>query len=219
MKRLLLAVMIAILGIAMFDTTANAAGPEQRGRERAGKLLQRGGERIREVATVLEMTPREILNELRQGRTIEEIATEKGVPLSEIEAILSQPYEERIANAVAEGVLSQEQADYLLTQSDERLNDFLTLSPRHALREPMLEDLATVLDMSEEEIVAQIQEGSTPADIVAASGQSADSVVAEMVALKDADLTERVNLDLLTETQKRRILYGYEQMLTNRLGG
>jgi hypothetical protein len=219
MKRILLAVMIAVLGVAMLGTTANAAGPEQRGGDRAGKLMQRAGMRIREAAALLDMTPRELLGELRDGNTIESLATEQGVALSDIEAALSQPYEERIANAVADGVLSQEQADYLLAQADERLNDFLTLPPRRALQEPLLEDLATVLGMSEDEIVTQIQEGSTPTEIVAASGQSAASVVAEMVALKDADLTERVTLDLLTETQKRRILYGYEQMLTNRLGG
>jgi uncharacterized protein (DUF433 family) len=219
MKRVLLALMIAVLGIAMLGTTANAAGPEQRGGDRAGKLMQRAGMRIREAAALLDMTPRELLGELRDGNTIESLATEQGVPLSEIEAVLSQPYEERIANAVAEGILSQEQADYLLAQADERLNDFLTLPPRRALQEPLLEDLATVLGVSEDELVSRIQAGETPTEIVTSSGQSTESVITEMVALKDADLTERVALDLLTETQKRRILYGYEQRLTNRLGG
>jgi uncharacterized protein (DUF433 family) len=217
MKRILLAVMIAILGVAMLGTTANAAGPEQRGTERAGKLLRGGGERIEAVAELLGMEPREILRELRGGATIEDLANEKGVPLSDIEAALAQPYLERIEAEVEAGVLTREQADYLSARAEERLNDFLTLSPRRALREPMLEDLAAVLGTSEEDIIAQIEAGSTPAEIVSASGKSVESVVAELVALKDADLTERVNLDLLTDTQKNRVLRAYERRLTNRL--
>ena len=217
MKRVLLAVMIAILGVAMLGTTANAAGPEQRGGNRATKLMRGAGERIQAVSALLEMEPRAILGELREGATIESLATEKGVPLSEIEAALAQPYRERIAEEVAAGVLTQEQADYLTARTQERLNDFLTLSPRQALRQPMLEDLATVLGISEAGIVAQVEAGSTPAEIVAASGKGVDSVVAELVALKDGDLTERVNLDLMTATQKNRALRGYERMLTARL--
>lgn len=217
MKRILLAVMIAILGVAMLGTTANAAGPEQRGGNRASKLLRGAGERIEAVAELLGMEPREILAELRDGATIEALATEKGVPLSEIEDALAQPYRERIAEEVEAGVLTQEQAEYLSARAEERLNDFLTLSPRRALREPMLEDLATVLETSKEEIIAQIEAGSTPAEIVSASDKSIERVITELVALKDADLTERVNLDLLTETQKNRALRAYERLLTNRL--
>jgi hypothetical protein len=217
MKRVLLAVMIAVLGIAMLGTTANAAGPEQRGGDRIGKVMRRGGDRIREVAALLEMTPREILGELRTGATIEEIATEKGVPLSEIEAALAQPYRDRIAAQVADGVLTQAQADYLTTQAETRLNHFLTLTPRRALREPLLADLATVLEVSEADIIAQVEEGNSPAEIVLASGKGVEAVVAELVALKDADLTERVTLDLMTTTQKNRALRAYEQLLTNRL--
>ncbi len=217
MKRILIALMIAILGVAMLGTTANAAGPEQRGRERAGKLLRGGGERIALVAEVLGMEPREILLELRGGATIEELANEKGVPLADIEDALAQPYRERIAEEVEAGLLTQEQADYLSTRAEARLNDFLTLAPRRAFREPMLDDLAIVLGMSEEEIIAQIEAGSTPAELITASGKSPESVVAELVALKDADLTERVNLDLITDTRKNRVLHAYERMLTNRL--
>lgn len=217
MKRIFLAVMIALMSVAMLGTTANAAGPEQRGGERGGKMMRRGGERIREVAALLEMTPREILGELRTGSTIEELAEEKGVPLSDIESALLDPYRERIAAEVADGVLTQAQADYLTERTEERVNDFLTLSPRRALREPLLADLATVLGISETELVAQVEAGSSVAEIVAAGGKPVEVVVAEMVALKDADLTERVNLDLITTTQKNRTLRGYEQLLTNRL--
>ena len=61
MKRFLFACLMAILGASLIGATASAAGTEQ---GPAAKFHQRGN-RIRVVAGMLQMTPRELLRELR----------------------------------------------------------------------------------------------------------------------------------------------------------
>jgi hypothetical protein len=216
MKRLWIALMVAIFGITLLTAPANAAAPEQR-EGRNGKWMQQTGVRVEAVAELLDMTPRTILTELRAGRTIADLAEEQGVALSEVESALTAPYRERIAAQVSDGTLTQAQADYLISRADSRATAFLTLSPRRALREPLLQDMATVLEIDVDTLITRLESGTTLAVIVAESDKGIETVIAELVASKDADLTERVTLDLMTETQKNRILRAYEQRLNERL--
>jgi hypothetical protein len=215
MRRVLIALFAALIGVALAGGSAMAAGPEQRGGE---KWFRRGGERIRVAAEALEMTPREVARALREGRTIADLAEAQGVALSEIDAALARPYEERLAREVADGVLTQAQADYLAAEAAERRQDFLTQRPRRARFQPHLEALAAALETSEEALAARIEGGERVAEIVAASGLGVETVVERMAAFRQSELQERVALDLMTETQMNRRLRVYEQRLSAWLG-
>ena len=73
------------------------------------------------LAEVLDMTPEEIRVELEAGKTIAEIAAEQGVELAELVGALIAPREEALAQAVDNGRLTQEQADWLLEHMREGL--------------------------------------------------------------------------------------------------
>lgn len=215
MKRMVMALLIAVLGIGLFATSANAAGPGDNGRP--GKLQRWTRERIVAISDVLNMTPREIAEELKAGSTIADLATEQGVAITDVENAIAQPRRDRLAEEVADGTLTQEQADYLNTQADERLDIFLNNPIRRAVRERLLGDFATAVGLSEDDVATQVQAGTSLNEIITTSGNTVDAVVDKMVALRDDQLTGRVNLDLLTNTQKNRLLRAYERILTNRL--
>lgn len=63
------------------------------------------------AAEQLGMEPTELVTELQAGRTVAELAEERGVALQTIVDAFVAPRAERLAGLVAEGRLTQEQAD------------------------------------------------------------------------------------------------------------
>ncbi len=69
------------------------------------------------------MTPTELFEALHDGSTIEELAEAEGVDLEELQDMLADLHQERarerIEDAVANGDLTQEQADWMLEGMDQ----------------------------------------------------------------------------------------------------
>jgi hypothetical protein len=86
--------------------------------------------RYDQLAEALGLTAEELFSELHSGRTVEEIAEEQGVDLEalrqtwadEFMAEREQAMRDAIAQAVEDGEMTQEQADWLLKGID---NDYL----------------------------------------------------------------------------------------------
>lgn len=70
------------------------------------------------AADVLGLTPVELFSEMHAGKTIEEVAENQGIEVDALHEALEQTRDEAmrdaIAEAVEEGRMSQEQADWLL---------------------------------------------------------------------------------------------------------
>jgi hypothetical protein len=119
----LLSVALALVGTMMFSVVAFAKGPGP-GNMNASRLAYGlgirgawGGPANSLVATAAEVLDMEVVNlvaELQAGKTIAQIAEEKGVALDAIvEAFLAER-EATLAELVAAGRLTQEQADAVL---------------------------------------------------------------------------------------------------------
>lgn len=70
------------------------------------------------TAEALDMTTDELINALQSGKTLEELADEAGVELQDVQDAIQAAREvemrERIEQAVADGTMTQEKADWLL---------------------------------------------------------------------------------------------------------
>lgn len=70
------------------------------------------------AATALNLTPTQLFEQLHSGKTLEEIAEAKGVDIetvqTAIEASRTQALKDKIAQAVEDGTITQEQADWML---------------------------------------------------------------------------------------------------------
>ena len=77
------------------------------------------------AAQVLGMEPRELLVELRAGKSVAEVAAERGVPLDDIVDAIVEPKADRLTELVAAGRLTQEQADILIALERERVTHML----------------------------------------------------------------------------------------------
>jgi hypothetical protein len=99
-------------------------------------MLKHGAERIRAAfgdifaaaSNALGMTTDELKTELRSGKSIAQIASEENVPLSDVKAAVTAEVTTRVNEAVANGNLTQEQADEILSGLSERLDEILERS-------------------------------------------------------------------------------------------
>lgn len=108
-------------GIAYADDSTPPAGLfGGRGGPHGGRGL--GTAELEAAAKVLGMTSDELSTALQSGQTLEEIATEKGVDIADVQAAIQTVHREemraQIEQAVTDGTLTQEKADWLLEGLD-----------------------------------------------------------------------------------------------------
>ncbi|MGB9885660.1 MAG: DUF2680 domain-containing protein [Moorellales bacterium] len=73
----------------------------------------------REIAEVLGMTPQELHQELQSGKTLEEIASAKGLTLDQLKEKVLAAKKAELQKLVEEGKLTQEQADRMLSRLEQ----------------------------------------------------------------------------------------------------
>ncbi|HYH24629.1 MAG TPA: hypothetical protein VD834_04710 [Blastococcus sp.] len=83
-----------------------------------------GGMELSAAATALGMTEDELRTALEtDGTTLAQVAEDQGVAVDDLVAALVQAQEERLAQAVEDGRLTQEEADERLTDIEERVTE------------------------------------------------------------------------------------------------
>lgn len=118
--------LVALLVIGVIGATnAYAQSPSSaplHGRGPGGGRGPLGGAGLEAAAGVLGMTTDELTTSLRSGKTLEELAEEAGVELQDvrdaIQAAHATQMRERIQQAVDDGTITQENADWLLEGLD-----------------------------------------------------------------------------------------------------
>jgi hypothetical protein len=81
-----------------------------------------GQAELEAAAKVLDMTADELSAELQAGKTLQDVADEAGVAIEDVQAAIQAAHavamRERIAQAVEDGTITQENADWLLEGLD-----------------------------------------------------------------------------------------------------
>ena len=177
------------------------------------------------AAEVLDMEPADILDQLREGATLAEIAAANGSSTDAIVAAAVANLSERLDEAVADERLTREEADEKIAEAEERLTEraesdepFLPRGPRHhghhgrhgpGISPEVLED---TLGLTPEELRDALRDGQTLAEIAAAQGVSTDDLVAAMTAhaaerlddaVADGKLTREEADERLAEIEER----------------
>jgi len=117
-----LLVALVVTGI-VGATNAYAQGPLDGALHRGGPGGRGFGlEGLQVAAEALNMTTDELINTLRSGKTLEEIATEAGVDVQDIQdaiqAARATDMRDRIQQALDDGTITQEHANWLLEGLD-----------------------------------------------------------------------------------------------------
>ncbi len=73
------------------------------------------------LAEALDMTVDELVAALSDGQTVAELAEAQGLDLADVAAAVVAPHVERVQQAVADGYLTQEQADWMIEEMTEHM--------------------------------------------------------------------------------------------------
>ena len=161
------------------------------------------------AADALGMTEAELRTELEAGKSIAQVAEAKNVDIEKVIDALVAERKEHIAAHVAEGKLTQEQADKLLADVETRVTEMVNktgLPMKGGKGGPgggdhrgkgghiraASEDLAGVLNLSVEELRTQLQSGKSLAAIAEAQNVEISTVKDVLTSEFKAHLDEEV---------------------------
>ena len=136
------------------------------------------------AAEALKLDRDELRRELKAGRTLAEIAAERGVGKDELIRRLAEAAAKRIDAKVAEGRLPAERAKQLKTRLRSRIEAAVDsrdlLRPvihGHPGRLYLLHKIASVLGIPKSELKARLAEGQSLAEIAKSKGISEDELI------------------------------------------
>ena len=158
----------------------------------------------------------------------EAIANVLGISVDEYDAAVDTAQQQVLDEAVSEGVLTQEQADRIQERADEGFGfgmkgDFFGGHGRGGMMgggdSALLTIAAEQLGMTEEDLVAALQDGSTIADLAAEKGVELQAIADAYVAQKSEDLAAAVESGRITQDQADAMIERMSEEVLERLEG
>jgi uncharacterized protein YidB (DUF937 family) len=170
------------------------------------------------------LSTEDILAQFREGKSLAEIVTDNGGdPQAVIDAAAVQLTDE-VNQAVADGRITQTQADRMLSTLDRGLDNAMNFE-RGGLRD-RLEDrldntlVGTIADLAgvtPREILQEWRQGGTLTDVISAHGLDTSNVLAEITTRITDQVNQAVENGRITQAQADDILAGLPDRLSRRL--
>jgi carboxylesterase type B len=184
-------------------------------------LLAVGG-----VATVFAASPPATPDATSQPNRAQEflnrLANNLGISTDKLQQGLKTTADQTIDNAVANGKITQAQADKAKAKVDSGngLNAFTHALGRRQrnidwLRFGSWQDIATALNTTPQDLKTQIQSGKTLKEIITNQNKSVDDVVNAVVAQVKVQLDPAVSNGKITQTREDTVLSNLKTRLTN----
>jgi polyhydroxyalkanoate synthesis regulator phasin len=142
----------------------------------------------------------------------EELASQLGISVDDLNTALTNTDVALIDQAVADGKLTQSEADKLKANIDDDNNLFpfpgIRKHVEMRLKYGLIEESASVLGVDESVITDGLKDGKTLAEIANDNGMSTDDFKAKLLAEVKSDLDTKVSNGDITQTQADRIYDG-----------
>jgi lambda repressor-like predicted transcriptional regulator len=151
--------------------------------------------------------PSEDIRDARQGGTsLAQLADQQGVSVDGLEAVIVADASEHLDEAIADGRISEERAEDMLSQFEERVAERVqsTDAPERDGRRgggAIREAVSSYLDTPVEEIKEQRQNGTSLAQIAESEGKSADGLEQAIIAAAQEKTTDAVESGRLTQAE------------------
>lgn len=183
------------------------------------------------AAKELGMTEAELRTEFEAGKSIAQVAETKNVDLQKVITALVTERKEHIAAHVAEGKLTQEQADAKLADVEARVTEMVNKTGlpmkdgkgghggRGGHAKFVSEGLASVLKLSVEELHTQLRDGKSLAAIAEAQNVDISKVKDVLTSEFKAHLAEEVKSGEHTQAEADEKLAQFESRLDDMVNG
>ncbi|MEZ4667503.1 MAG: hypothetical protein R3E39_06240 [Anaerolineae bacterium] len=180
-------------------------------------------ELVQLIAQSTGLTPREVAQQVRDGSTLADLITTNG---GDVQTVIGQAVAsitERINQSVADGKLTQERADQLLTQLTERVTQAINgeLRPRQAnVARPVLDVLRLASDqtgLTVREIIRDLHSGKSLADILTEHSVQPETFISSVLSELDQRLDQAVTNGRLTREEADQRHSQFEERLRERI--
>ena len=177
---------------------------------------------VKEAAgEVLGLSEDDLVDALRNGQTLAEIAEAQGMSADDLKSALAEKITADLQAELDEGDITQDQYDDAVADLDEKLDDIINSThfgfhgPRgfghHFLN--IDEAAAEALGLTEDEVKDALMEGQTLAEIAEAQGVNADGLKTLLTANLTADLQALLDAGDITQGQYDDIIAGLDEKL------
>lgn len=136
-----------------------------------------------EAASILGLTKAQLTEAMQSGKSLAELAAQKGISEKEFLAKLSKEWETKLSDAVKSGKLTEERAKQIKTKMAERMNEFIHqkgIKGIHMQPERSLERVADLIGIPAEQLKAELQAGKSLADVAEAHGITKDQLIKKL---------------------------------------
>ncbi len=175
------------------------------------------------------LSPRDILGQMRDGLTLADIISANGGDVDQVITTSVSQLTDQINQAVANGSLTQERADRLLAN----LQDVVTrgingeLFPnrldrgavRGASERILTQAVADATGLRVPQVLQQVREGSTLADIITANGSDVDTMVNNAVAATTEQINAAVSTGRLGQEQADQFIANLPDLYSAAVNG
>ncbi len=226
--------------------TASPLTPGKRGPGGAGGFKMRFGTQANSpmavAAKVLGIDEAALRTELQSGKTIADVAKAKGIDSAKIISAIVDAQKADVAQAVADGKLTQAQADQILadaeTHATNHVNSSKLMGPggrggkgghggMGGMGGPMAGDpanapltvAAKAIGIDEAALRTEMQSGKTIANVAKAKGVDSAKVVSAIVDARKVDVAKAVTDGKLTQAQADQMLANAEARATDLVNG
>lgn len=148
------------------------------------------GDCLQTAADVLGMKVEDIQTGLKSGKSLADLAQEKGISADTLIAKLTEKVHVRIDEAVKAGTLTQEKADAAKQKLSERIKNMVETKGLHKFDHGRmgkggmghigLDKAAAVIGISKDELSAQLKAGKSITEVAQEHGISKDQLIAKL---------------------------------------
>ena len=177
------------------------------------------------VAQAIGMEPQELVAQLREGQSLAEIIAAQGFTVEEVVRTLSAQIQVKLDEAVAEGKITPEQAEQVLARFQEQARKLIegtgTPRPHPAPGHPRISPqqivggVAQAIGMEPQELVAQLREGQSLAEIIVAQGFTVEEVIGTLSAQLQVRLDAAVAEGKITPEQAEQAAAKFQESVRN----
>ena len=193
-------------------------GPGMRGGGGGGLLAS---EVLKTASTYLGMSPADLATALKGGKTLADVAKDKGKTADGLIKALTDAAKANLDAAVTAGWITQKQADAVLEVVTGAITDLVNDGPGvpPAKRVGPLDAAATYLGMSVADLQTALKGGKTLAQVAADKGKTVDGLVTALTADVQTKLDNAVKNGDITQAQENTILTRLKAHVTDFVNG
>ncbi len=162
---------------------------------------------LSDVANQLKMEPNALLDELKSGKSLAEVAQEKGVSVVDLKSGMESSLQKRLAEAVKSGKLSQDRADKIYEGFKEHIDQIiqhkgLMMRKGHS----WMGEAAQILNMDPKMMWQELKSGKSLADLAKEKGMTEKQFKEKLLAAQKKRLDAAVKQGNLTKEKEQEII-------------